>query len=107
MGYPFELDDMQAEVAAWHRREFPKAKQEWLALIVCEEAGEVARAVLKLAQGIRQETDWRAEVEKESADVLVALCALADRFGFSLEQAWRERFRDTVSLRRFASADKG
>lgn len=105
MSYPFELSDLQAEVAEWHRREFPKAKPEWLALIVCEEAGEVARAVLKMAQGIRTETDWQAELEKESADVLVALCALADRFGFDLGQAWNERFYGTVSRRRFATAE--
>jgi NTP pyrophosphatase (non-canonical NTP hydrolase) len=85
--------------------EFPDAKPEWLALIVCEEAGEVARAVLKKAQGIRTETDWSKELEKEAADVLVALLALADRFGFDLEQAWAERFFGTVSQRRFASAE--
>jgi NTP pyrophosphatase (non-canonical NTP hydrolase) len=96
---------MQQEVAEWHRREFPDAKPEWLALIVCEEAGEVARAVLKKAQGIRTETDWSKELEKEAADVLVALLALADRFGFDLEQAWAERFFGTVSQRRFASAE--
>lgn len=99
------LPNMQEAVAGWHRREFPDAKPEWLALIVCEEAGEVARCVLKQAQGIRTETDWGKELEKEAADVLVALLALADRFGFDLEQAWTNRFYGTVSQRRFATAE--
>ena len=100
---PASLSAMQAEVAEWHRREFPVVRAEWLAMIVSEEAGEVTRAVLKLAQGIRTETDWRAEIEKESADVLGGLLALADRFGFSLEAAWVDRFRGTVTHRQFAS----
>lgn len=97
------LRTMQSEVAAWHCREFPDASPDQLGLIVGEEAGEVMRCVLKLGQGIRQETNWRAELEKESADVLVALLALADRFGFDLDTAWLNRFRGTVRHRRFAS----
>ena len=99
------VTQLQSDVGDWHRREFPSVLPEWLALIVCEEAGEVARAILKLQQGIRRETDWRAEVELESADVLIALLALADRFGFDLADAGRRRFDSTVVHRRFATAE--
>ncbi len=106
MDGPAALKLMQAEVAEWHRREFPTVRPEWLAMIVTEEAGEVTRAVLKLAQGIRTETDWQGEIVKETVDVLVGLLALADRFGFDLGEAWVERFRGTVALRRFASVGR-
>lgn len=99
------LEEAQQAVAVWHRREFPRVKPEWLALIVCEEAGEVARCILKLAQGIRLETDWKDELEKEAADVLIALLALADRHGFDLAAAWSARFHSTVERRQFATAE--
>jgi len=99
------LGDHQDEVAAWHRREFPEAIPEWLGLIVAEEAGEVCRAMLKLVSNVRGGPEvWYPELKAESADVLTALLALADRMGFDLEEAFRERWA-VVSQRRFATAE--
>ena len=99
------LGDHQDEVAAWHEREFPGALPEWLGLIVAEEAGEVARAMLKLMSNVRGGRDvWYPELKAETADVLIALLALANRMGFDLEEAYRERWA-VVSKRRFATAE--
>ena len=102
------LTAMQAEVSTWHRREFPEVSLSDITLKLCEEAGEVARCVGSISAGARVdrgEVDWPAILEDEAADVLVALLALADRYGFDLSHAWERRFLGTVRHRRYASVE--
>lgn len=57
-------------------------------LIVAEEAGEAARAVLKASQGIRGTRKyWRDELERELAGVVLAAAACATHHGIDLELA--------------------
>lgn len=45
-------------------------------LVLFEEVGELSRALIKRKQGIRQATDWDAEVAKEACDVIISLMAI-------------------------------
>ena len=95
-----ELDDVQAQVAEWckgFREDGADPNPLADALAVVEEAGEVARAVLKRWHG-KREGDWNAEVRLEAADTLITLLSLASNEGFSLSSALAERWA-TVSAR--------
>jgi NTP pyrophosphatase (non-canonical NTP hydrolase) len=97
----------QDQIREWHRREFPTETVEQVALVVAEEAGEVARCIVKGAQGIRGGTEhWDAELPKEAADVVIALYALAALKGWDLDEAIEDRWW-TVGARRFATAGLG
>lgn len=68
------------------------------ALNVVEEAGEVARAVLKRAQGIRGTHEhWSAELQKEVGDVVISLMCLAAIEGFDLGEAVDKRWDAVIS----------
>jgi NTP pyrophosphatase (non-canonical NTP hydrolase) len=95
-GGTLALRDLQREVGAWQRRTLdgdpPPLRK---ALKVAEEAGEVAGAVNKLADGRRTVRD----VEDESGDAIIALCGLADAIGFDLATAVKRRWRGDVQWR--------
>jgi NTP pyrophosphatase (non-canonical NTP hydrolase) len=101
----FDLRTFQAEVAEWAERNFGETAAWQTALGVSEEAGEVARVVLKNSQGIRGfETPeaLRAHLAKEAADVVIYLAHLLDIVGVDLQWAiattWeRVRQRDWVA----------
>ena len=99
---------MQEAVALWHYHEFPPSdnrvtNMQQQGLVLAEEAGEVCRTIVKAAQGIRGDGDyWDAELRKEAADVLIALCAVAQQAGFDLAVAVAERW-ETVRRRQFAT----
>jgi NTP pyrophosphatase (non-canonical NTP hydrolase) len=95
-----QLIDQQAAVAAWHRGVFgEEVPLAWLGLKLAEEAGEVCRAVL-LVEGERRRAGRQDhEIAIEAADTLIVLLALADRAGFDLDQALRERFGEIVQRR--------
>lgn len=59
-------------------------------LALCEEAGEVARCILKADanhSGYRSETDWAHQLEVEAGQVAFVLCTIAEANGFSLAEA--------------------
>lgn len=90
-----DLDKLQAEVKEWSVRNFgdPQGDTRSSALVVNEEAGEVARAVVKKRQGIRgTDAEWDAKLMEESADTVIALCELAGIAGFSLQTVIAERW---------------
>lgn len=63
------MSSLQKRLAGWQRVNFGEPSLEQLTLGVCEEAGELAHAVLKAAQGIRGMQD--ADASKEAiADAL-------------------------------------
>lgn len=100
----------QQPLAEWQQRELPcedEAKQRLrLALGVAEEAGEVARCVLKGDQGIRGGADaWRAKLGGEIGDVVIYLIQLATLNDLDFEECV-EGAVCKVLARRFASAEE-
>lgn len=74
------LSDLQVCLARWQVRNFGGATGEQIALGVCEEAGEIAHAVLKASQRIRGMADpdaVREAVGDGIADCAVYLMQLA------------------------------
>lgn len=100
----------QQPLADWQQRELPcedEAKQRLrLALGVAEEAGEVARCVLKGDQDIRGGSDaWRAKLGGEIGDVVIYLIQLATAHDLDFEECV-EGAVCKVLARRFASAEE-
>jgi NTP pyrophosphatase (non-canonical NTP hydrolase) len=69
------------------------------ALVTVEEVGEMVRCLVKAQQGIRQDTDWVAELKNEMGDVGITLLALAEQSGIDFWDATRSRFDHVVSKR--------
>lgn len=70
------LYQAQERVRAHHRNQFGLQPLPVRALKLCEEAGEVAGAVMRHVTE-RDGKDWRAEIESEIQDVLVTLMTLS------------------------------
>lgn len=98
------LTNWQGDVAAWNARNFGDEKSRIEdALVVCEEAGELARAVLKQHQGIRGTyAEWQDEIAKEIGDVVITLASLAENAGLDLGDCIAARW-ETVSARDFTT----
>lgn len=116
------LDGIQGEVGEWHRNAWPDEHPLELALCAAEEIGELAeaieesvllrhlstrltRAFLKEAHGAndrRAHVDWSSKIQDEIGDVMIVLAAIADRRGWSLEDALQTRF--AVVRERFPQA---
>lgn len=84
------LDELALQARAWQDANFKNFSKLHAALQLCEESGEVVRAVLKEDLGVRPDT--RGRVDEEIGDVLLAVLALADRHGLSAEECLRVRF---------------
>jgi NTP pyrophosphatase (non-canonical NTP hydrolase) len=83
----------QSEVADWLRSHFGDTSVTDQALVLAEEVGELCRAVVKRAQGVRGTREqWTAELHTELADVQLVLLALAAAEGVDLHTATRERW---------------
>ena len=85
------INDIQTAVGLWTARNFPadpadpKRKTLQCALGVCEEAGELAHAVLKRDQGIRgTAAEHEAAMQDAIGDVVIYLMDLCCREGWSL-----------------------
>lgn len=77
MTYPLDLGDIARDVNREQARCWGEPTVTVQTLVLCEEAGEVARIAAKSAQGIRPDT--RGQWEEELGDVLIValgLCAL-------------------------------
>ena len=98
-----ELDEFQAEVGAWVSRCFPAEDPLERALVLCEEAGEVARAALKRHQNIRgTKAEWTVELLKELGDVIICVAATAYVEGVPLSEIVSKRWAD-ISARDYAT----
>lgn len=67
---------LQRRIARWHASQYTNVSLETQALGVAEEAGELCRAVLKRAQGIRgmdHPARFREAAGKEVADVAISI----------------------------------
>ena len=89
-------------VGEWLAHNFgPERDVNEQALVLTEEVGELARALVKRSQGIRGTwSEWSREVRKEAADVYIALLAIAATEGFSLRDESALRWAE-VSARDF------
>jgi NTP pyrophosphatase (non-canonical NTP hydrolase) len=103
-----DIAELQAAVDNWSTSNFGRASgPEWSALVVVEEIGEACRALVKRHQGIRGTHDeWTAELRKEMADALIALCEMAGRADVDLDAAVTAR-RAEVSQRNWRKDKTG
>ena len=92
------VQEMQAAVTAWEARNFPDATPEQRALIVCEEAGELAHVVLKRAQNIRPESSTDEKLQDAIGDIAITLMVNCGSRGWDF---WEivERTAQTVLAR--------
>lgn len=68
------VSDMQRDIHAWHRRNFPTDDARDSLLGIGEELGEVMRAQVKQSGGIRGTFEyWQEEKKKEIGDVLIGI----------------------------------
>lgn len=86
------LRDFQAYVVELEReRGFADQVAIEKCLLLGEEVGELFKAVRK-AERLSVEHDAQiSDVSEELADVLILLCAIANRYGVDLEQAFRAK----------------
>lgn len=87
--WPSQVDAEQRSAEWLTNRLWPNETIEEAALALCEEAGEVARAVIKRnhadqGSGDRATTNWTANLRRELAQVVVVAMKMAEREGFSL-----------------------
>ena len=83
----------QAVVADWLRTHLGPIDVADQALVLAEEVGEVARAIVKRQQGIRgSRAEWTTALRHEIADTQIALLALAESEGIDLPTEARRRW---------------
>jgi hypothetical protein len=75
-----ELLNLQAQVAAWHARRFPKAKAGHVCLKATVELGELAEALLDGDEAVSTHRSPPPDVVAEAADVAITVLALIGRF---------------------------
>lgn len=101
----FDLRQFQYDVDDWHKANFPQEADE-STLVLVEEVGELARAVIKGRQNVRGGQDrWREEKAKEAGDVLISLLAFCNQNGIDLAAATTVRWK-TVGNRVASSAEE-
>lgn len=94
-GRRLSLKEIGRKARDWQDKNFNTSKVKG-ALALCEEAGEVARAVNKEDDGIRPET--RGDVGDEIGDVLLAATALANRYGLDPQTCVERRLKRMLKL---------
>ena len=78
---------LQSDHLEWATKNFPKADPAQVVLGVCEEAGELAHAQLKLMQGIRgDKLCHQLEMRDAIADIVLYLLHLCDFQGWDFER---------------------
>ncbi|MDP2587266.1 MAG: MazG nucleotide pyrophosphohydrolase domain-containing protein [bacterium] len=87
------LTDVQLYVRELEReRGFSQQSGQQKALLLGEEIGELFKAIRKTDAQLR--TDPRSTIgtiDEELADILIYLCAIANRYGIDLETAFRTK----------------
>jgi NTP pyrophosphatase (non-canonical NTP hydrolase) len=84
------LSTVQRESREWRAQAYPETRGiELQALGVCEEAGELAHAVLKYKQGIRgyDREKTRKEVADAIGDIVIYACGVADQLDIDVSRA--------------------
>jgi NTP pyrophosphatase (non-canonical NTP hydrolase) len=97
----------QAAVHEWSVRNFGEIPQTLVTLGLAEEVGELCRAVLKRAQGIRgTREEWNEEIRKELGDCVIKLLDIAAYEGFDLVEVAAARW-ESVSKRNWVADSNG
>ena len=90
----YSTSEIQAIMQEWREKNFLHATRtvEMQTLGVCEEAGELAHAVLKHKQGIRGYDDekYRAEVRDAIGDMIIFAMGICSTEGWDIEDIIRE-----------------
>ncbi len=86
------LQTLQLEARAWRTRNFKDTSTAMhQTLGVCEEAGELAHAVLKMEQGIRGDrTEHLEEAADAVADIVIYLTGVCDNLGLDFQRCVEE-----------------
>jgi len=86
------MDRTQEEVERITGALWPSEPLEEAGLALCEEAGEVGKAIIKRnhqrrGEGDRAPKDWTANLQTELAQTVIVALKMAEREGFSMAQA--------------------
>jgi len=79
------LNDIGTRHQAWQDQNFDGISLLTQGLVLAEECGEVARAIVKAHHGIREHD--RGNLADELADVILVATSLATRAGIDLDEA--------------------
>lgn len=93
------LQFVQQESQKWREHSFPPEHRtaELQALGVCEEAGELAHAVLKMKQGIRgSDVDHMNEAADAVGDIVIYLAGLCTSLGLNLQSSVYKAWLDVA-----------
>lgn len=86
------LDELQRYVADMEKqRGFAQRGIMQQCLLLGEEMGELFKAVRKHEKMRVGTTSMTGSVDEELADILIYLCAIANRLGISLDEAFRKK----------------
>ena len=90
--HPSDLDDLQRYVAQMElERGFSHRDVLQQCLLLGEEVGELFKAVRKHQKLRVGTTSVTGTVDEELADVLIYVCAIANRLGVNLSEAFRRK----------------
>lgn len=94
-GNPKTIRELQVQVSEWSARNFGGGDIAIPALGFFEEAGELARCIVKMEQGIRgTREEWLAEAANEIGDNLIKLVDIAARLGLDAHDCVWDRWAD-------------
>ena len=87
------MNDFQEYVRQLEReRGFTKQNALQKCLLIGEEVGELFKAVRKHDATLRVDSNSKiGSIEEELADILIYLCAIANKYDINLEQVFREK----------------
>lgn len=108
--YTHSILDVQGESREWRAEAYPETRNvELQALGVCEEAGELAHAVLKYKQGIRgyDREKTRAEVADAIGDIFIYACGVADQLDINVTEAIVDAWRHVKERNITQGSDAG
>lgn len=77
-----DMDALQADLYVWATTTYGTQTMERRGLVIAEEAGEVARVILKTAEGTRPST--RGDLGEELVQLIVAILVTAETAGIRL-----------------------
>jgi NTP pyrophosphatase (non-canonical NTP hydrolase) len=93
-----DLREYQERVGIWLDANLPDTSVPLQALALCEEAGEAARAIVKMELGIRGTREqWMKELEDEVGGVFAALLCLCHKTGIDLQDAVEVQWAKTLA----------
>ena len=88
------LNELTKEVGMWANQNFQTRPLHRAVLGICEEAGELAHAQLKLEQGIRgTRVEHIAEMKDALGDLMIYMADLCYLRGFDFEEIVRETWQ--------------